>query len=47
VFIGILDKIRTISSNQWKVLIVDDHTRSLIDEVLQINEILALNVTGT
>jgi hypothetical protein len=44
---GILDKIRTISPSQWKVLIVDDHTRSLIDEVLQINEILSLNVTGT
>lgn len=42
---GLLDKLGSISS-AWKTLVVDDHTRLLLDQVLGDNEILNLNYTG-
>ncbi|KAL7409093.1 Sec1-like protein [Mrakia frigida] len=41
----LLEKIRTISPSAWKVLVVDDYTRELLEEVMNVNEILNLNVT--
>jgi len=45
-FAGLLEKIRSISPSAWKVLVVDDYTRELLEEVMNVNEILNLNVTG-
>ncbi|CDZ98136.1 Vesicle trafficking protein Sec1 [Phaffia rhodozyma] len=41
----VLNKIASVCPNAWKTLIVDDHTKKLLDEVVSPNDILALNVT--